>query len=236
MSPWIVVAVLTLIAGLAIPAGALVALFEHIRPQWLEEEFRHTVLALGGGALLAAVALVLVPEGSEALSPWLSVFWFLAGGVVFSVLDYLLAQHHSPVTNLTAMLSDFLPEAMALGAAFANGGRSATLLALLIALQNFPEGFNAYREIRAGAKLSGKKILTAFTALALLGPLAGLSGYFLLAHAPATVAAIKLIAGGGILVLVFQDVAPQAKLERAWAPPLGAVLGFSLGLLGQELL
>lgn len=39
--------------------------------------------------------------------------------------------------------------------------------------------------------------------------------------------------GGGILYLVFQDIAPQAKLSRHWGPPLGAVLGFALGLIAE---
>jgi ZIP family zinc transporter len=41
-----------------------------------------------------------------------------------------------------------------------------------------------------------------------------------------------LVAAGGILYAVFQDIAPQVKLEKHWAPPFGAVLGFVLGLVG----
>lgn len=46
--------------------GALLASREHIKPNWLEEEFHHSVTALRGGALLAAIALVLVPEGMKS--------------------------------------------------------------------------------------------------------------------------------------------------------------------------
>lgn len=45
-----------------------------------------------------------------------------------------------------------------------------------------------------------------------------------------------LSAAGEILYLTFQDLAPQAKLDRHWAPPLGAVAGFLLGLIGDQLL
>lgn len=41
-----------------------------------------------------------------------------------------------------------------------------------------------------------------------------------------------LFAAGGILYSVFQDIAPQAKLNKHWLPTLGAVLGFALGLAG----
>jgi len=236
MSEWLVVAGLTLMAGMAMPAGALVATVERIRPNWLENRFRHAVLAFGGGALLSAVALVLVPEGSETLSPWHSVAAFTMGGIAFYYLDILLAQSRSPSSQLAAMLSDFIPEAMALGAAFSATSNSAFLLAILIALQNVPEGFNAYREIKEGSNLRGSIIVGIFALLALLGPLAGLGGYFVLSGFENTVAFIKLFAGGGILYLVFQDVAPEAKLPGAWSPSLGAVLGFGLGLLGHCLL
>lgn len=36
--------------------------------------------------------------------------------------------------------------------------------------------------------------------------------------------------------LIFQDIAPQSRLEKHWAPPLGAVLGFCLALFSQMLL
>jgi ZIP family zinc transporter len=46
---------------------------------------------------------------------------------------------------------------------------------------------------------------------------------------------IMLFSAGGILYLIFQDVAPQSRLERHWGPALGAVLGFGVGMLGQML-
>ena len=54
MEPIIELIVLTAVAGGAIPLGGLIASFERIRPRWLEEEFRHTVFAFGGGALFSS--------------------------------------------------------------------------------------------------------------------------------------------------------------------------------------
>ena len=53
----------TALAGACIPIGALLARIERICPQWLEEELRHFIVAFGGGILVGAVALVLVPGG-----------------------------------------------------------------------------------------------------------------------------------------------------------------------------
>ena len=74
----------TLCAGACIPLGALIAHKEKIRPSWLENEFRHSVIAFGGGILVAAVALVLVPEGVHHVGgSFLSVGAVLAGGICF---------------------------------------------------------------------------------------------------------------------------------------------------------
>ena len=70
-------------------------------------------------------------------------------------------------------------------------------------------------------------------AAALLGPAAALLGHYVIAGFPTLLGAIMVTAAGGILYLIFEDIAPQAPLDHAWAPPLGAVLGFALGLLGH---
>jgi len=233
MNDLLPIILLTLIAGLAIPIGASIASVEQIRPRWLENEVRHSVIAFGGGALLAAVSLVLVPEGMSHLSTFLIIICFFGGGLTFMLLDMRLAANDTPLSQLTAMLSDFVPEALALGATFTFSKDAGILLAGIIALQNVPEGFNSYREIKVATHYSRLQIIGAFTLMALLGPLAGATGYFVLSGYPQVISAIMLFAAGGILYIIFQDIAPQAKLKRHWAPPLGAVAGFMLGVLGQ---
>jgi len=44
-----------------------------------------------------------------------------------------------------------------------------------------------------------------------------------------------LFAAGGILYLIFQDIAPQSQMKHHWGPALGAVAGFCLGMLGRLL-
>lgn len=237
MPEWLSIIMLTSIAGVAIPTGAWLAKVEHIPNRWLEHDLHHFIIAFGGGALLSAVALVLVPAGIHTLDSMAHVaFFFMAGAIFFMLLDILLAALNSPMSQLVAMLSDFVPEALALGAAFAVNSASAVLLAILITLQNLPEGFNAYHELCDSNKNRSGSILKLFCFFALLGPITGLTGYFLLSDAPQTVAAIMLFAAGGILYLIFQDIAPEAKLEHHWIPSLGAVAGFLLGIIGKMLI
>jgi ZIP family zinc transporter len=236
MEHLITILVFTTLAGAAIPVGGLFARFERLQPRWLEQEFRHAVLAFGGGVLFAAVALILVPEGSKRLSTLVATGSFVIGGVVFMFLDRALAKHGSPASNLTAALLDFAPESIALGALIASDPSLGIVLAFFIALQNLPEGFNAYREMVNQSHMGFFKVLSILSAGALIGPICGLLGFFYLADDPVITAVIMMFAAGGILYLVFQDVAPQAKLSRHWAPPLGAVLGFALGLIGEMML
>ena len=56
------------------------------------------------------------------------------------------------------------------------------------------------------------------------------------AESPRVIDGLLLFAAGGILYVVFQDIAPQAKLKKHWLPSFGAVIGFALGLLGDPLI
>ncbi|WP_137222963.1 MULTISPECIES: ZIP family metal transporter [Shewanella] len=235
MSLLLTVIVSTLLAGLAMPLGAVIACFEKVGSEWLEQEFRHSVMAFGGGALLSAVALVLVPEGIANLKPLPACIWLVVGGLSFMAVDIYLKKINTPASQFIAMLSDFIPESIALGAAFATGNSYAFLLAALIALQNVPEGFSAYRELSATATYRPFNIIIMFALMAVLGPIAAVSGYLWLSESPKIIAAVMLFASGGILYSIFQDLAPQVKLEKRWAPPMGAVFGFALGMLGLML-
>ncbi|WP_028305251.1 ZIP family metal transporter [Oceanospirillum maris] len=224
------------IAAIAIPLGGFLARIERFQNKWLESELKHSVIAYGAGVLLAAVALVLVPEGQKALSPlWVSLA-VLSGGLMFMLADVYLTRSGGSTAQLLAMLLDFTPEAMALGAALAIGGTNGLLLALLMALQNLPEGFNAYREMVALRPHQGRKILLFFLLLVPIGPLSAWVGFVWLSEHESILGFIMLWATGGILYLTFQDIAPQVRLEKDWWPPMAAVGGFLTGLLGQQLL
>lgn len=234
MDTIVTIAVLTGIAGACIPLGGLLANIEHLRPSWLEKELRHFIVAFGGGVMLGAVALVLVPEGLEATEKsLLSIVFLLSGGIVFFAFERMLGLRRRESPQLTGLVLDYVPEAMALGGLVAMGSSGAYLMALLIGLQNLPEGFNAFRELSQGKRHSSKRTFIVMALLVPIGPVAGILGYYLLAQYHFLLGAIMLFAAGGILYLIFQDIAPQSRLEKHWAPPLGAVLGFALSLTGS---
>jgi ZIP family zinc transporter len=223
---------LAALAGLAMPLGAVAALIERRRFPGGLSRFEHTVTAFGGGALVSAVALVLVPEGAHDLPPVLAVVLFCAGGQLFFAIDLVLARQGGAGAQLLAMLLDYLPEAAALGAALVIDPPGALLIAGLIFLQNLPEGFSAFREIAATGRVPARWLIMIFTALAAIGPVFAALGMTVLSGQPMLLGGIMITAAGGVLYLVFEDIAPAVRTEGALSPPLGAVAGFALGLAG----
>jgi ZIP family zinc transporter len=221
------------LAGGSILLGAALAAVPRLASGWIEEEFRHTVIAFGAGALFAAIALVLVPEGAERLAPPWVLLAFALGGLAAFAADKALARRGGHAAQFMAMMLDYVPEALAMGALIAGQADTALLLALVIALQNLPESFNAYREIDQPEGPGRRRLLLLFALMVPVGPACAVLGLLFLGDAPALLGAIMLFSAGGILYLMLQDVAPQVPLDRAWGPPLGGVAGFLLGLAGH---
>jgi len=235
MSPLLTAILLAGLAGLSMPLGGLLARWEHISDARLRDGVLHAITAFGGGALLSAVALVLVPHGAEALSPLLALSLLAAGGLVFAWVDTTLNRIGGSGALLLAMVLDFLPEAMALGAMLVSQSSTAILLAVMIFLQNLPEGFAAFRDMWQRDR-SALQVLMVFVGLAALGPFCAIAGLVWLADMPDVLGGIMIFAAGGILYLLFQDVAPKAHADRASWPALGGVAGFALGLAGELML
>ena len=216
--------------------GVLSKLFEgHVRAGLVKEEILHTSVAFGGGITIAAVAFVLVPQGMEVLPLVPMALLFLAGAITFFYLDKYIERKGGAVSQLLAMLMDFVPEAIALGAVFATDHNLGLLLAIFIGLQNLPESFNSYLDLRNNGLTAGKCLLILFL-LSFSGVIAAVTGYSLLSDMPHVTASLMLISSGGILYLIFQDIAPMSKLQKSWFPALGVNFGFLVGMIGQKLL
>ncbi|MEA3165685.1 MAG: zinc transporter, family [Thermoplasmata archaeon] len=224
---------LTLLAALALPVGGLAALGVRRTPRdGSGDSALRTLVAAGGGLLLAAVALVLVPEGLAGLGLAPAVACLFAGALLMLLLDRAMERRGDRASQVMASALDSVPESLGLGAAFAAGGHVGPVLVALIALQNLPEGFNGYRELHgAGLSRGGAVGVLAFASL--LDPLAAAAGFLWLGAFPAVVAGLFLAAAGGILYILVQDIAPLAHKDGHWAPALGAVFGFALGIVAD---
>jgi len=235
MSQLTTIVIASWLAGLTAFGGGVIAWATDGANTDEKREVTHGVIAFGGGILIAAVAFALLPMAMVALSPVGLGVTFCAGGVLFCVLDARLSRSGDTKAQFLAMLVDFLPEALALGAVFGHDHRLGVLLAVFIGAQNLPEGFNAFREMTTVGIRSRVALMT-LLAVSLLGPVAACTGYFFLQDQEKVTASIMAFAGGGITYLIFQDIAPQSKIRKHWIPALGAVLGFAAGMIGKQLI
>lgn len=235
MSQLTIIVVASWLAGLAAFGGGVIAWATDGANTGNKREVTHGIIAFGGGILIAAVAFALLPRAMVALSPVALGATFCAGGLLFCALDAHLGRSGDTKAQFLAMLMDFLPEALALGAVFTQDHRLGVLLATFIGAQNLPEGFNAFREMTTVGIRSRVALMT-LLAVSLLGPVAACTGYFLLQDQATVTASIMTFAGGGIMYLIFQDIAPQSRIRNHWIPALGAVLGFAVGMIGKQLI
>ncbi|PIE98798.1 MAG: divalent cation transporter [Treponema sp.] len=221
-------------AGLPIIIGGIISSLLQKKDYKYKNQVNHFIVAFAGGALLSAIAFVLIPHAIKDMQLLSIVIVFLAGTLSFMILDIICGKIGGSMAQVLSMMMDFIPEALSLGASFAINPNFGLLIALFIGLQNLPEGFNSYIELRK--KLSKKQTLLLLFALSFVGIIAALTGEYFLSSQKQIVDAIMLFSGGGILYLIFQDIAPIAKVKNSFLPASGANLGFLLGMIGEKLL
>jgi ZIP family zinc transporter len=226
----------SLLSGSTIFLGGILSHYfgDHVKSGLVKAEIIHLSTAFGGGILIAAVGLVLVPEGMHALPMALILLSFSAGTIAFYFIDRYVEKKGGTMAQLLGLLSDFIPESIAMGAVFSQNIKLGTLLAVIIGIQNLPEAFNAYMDLKDS--YASRKSLFIIFFLSFAGVVSALAGYYLLADQPMTVGGLMLFASGGVIYLIFQDIAPMSKLRKSWIPALGASLGFLVGMVGVKII
>jgi zinc transporter, ZIP family len=243
--------------GVAIAAsligGALAAARLH-----LPESVAATLSALGGGILLAAVALELVPEADERAGATLTALGLLSGTLLYVGADSWLTRDRSmemmrrsghaaasgkpmsmPIDRVEAsrgeaiavgLFIDGVPESIALGITIAEGDIGVALLAGVL-LGNVVEAYGAAHPLIA----SGHSKSFAVTLLAGIGlslAAAAVLGATVLAQAePAVIGTAEGVAAGAVLAVISISIIPYAFTEVSSRVALAAIAGFIGGYL-----
>ena len=223
-------------AGITVFIGGLLANYfnHHVEETPLKYEIIHTIMSFGAGVILSALTIVLIPKCLEELDLFPMVFSFFFVAILFMFIDRYLAKKGGKTATLLAMMMDFIPESIALGAVFAIEPAKATLLAIFIGFQNLPEAFNSFRDLVQNG-YTVKKTLIIFFFLSFFGIIGALIGHYLLSQYPVLTAHLMTFASGGILYLLIQDIIPESKLEKSYLTSLGATLGFLVGIIGEKM-
>lgn len=160
---------------------------------------------------------------------WNNLNTFIFGAIVFTIADIIAVKKGGGADILIGIGLDTIPESLAIGASVAAG--PAFAIALLIGIQNIPEGIAAYKEMRTGktAFTNSKKALYAIGIISIMPVILGLVGLFFLQGLHYIIGLILALSAGGIFYMLFYDMIPKAHKERKWLPTFGAVLGFIIG-------
>jgi len=224
------------LAGITVFLGGLTSYYfeKTVHDKQLKQKTIHFLIAFGTGVMLSAVCFVLIPKGMENLSILTSIFIFLFGGVSFYYLDIFIQKNKANIPQVLAMLLDFIPESIALGSLFVYDHSLGILLAFFIAMQNFPEAFNSYLELRKTLFSKTKSLIVLFL-LSFVGVIFSVLGFYVLNENLEITSSLMLFAGGGILYLIFQDIAPSLRLKNSRFIAVGVNIGFVIGMLGKAI-
>jgi zinc transporter, ZIP family len=243
-----------LVVGGSLLAGALAAAFLR-----LPGRIAAFLTAFGGGVLLAAVALELVPEADAGAGAALTALGLVGGMFVYVAADHWLSQdedmammrrsghaaaagrqmHMPPPGHAEAargesiaagLFVDGVPESIALGLTIAEGEIGVALLAGIV-LGNMVEAYGAAQPIIAG----GHSRAFAIRLLGMIGvalALATVLGGTVLSDASAELVGIaQAVAAGAVLAVISIAIAPHAFSEVSRMAAVATVAGFIVGYL-----
>ena len=215
-----------------------------------------TLTAFGGGVLLAAIALELVPEADREAGAALTAAGLLAGTLVYVGADWWLgrdpkmmemrrsghaAAAGQPMTMRSSeamrgesiavgLFVDGVPESIALGLTIAEGEIGVALLAGVL-IGNVVEAYGAAQPIIAGGHTK-RFAVTLLTAIGFALAFATVLGGTVLADASGElVGTAQAVAGGAVLAVVSIAIVPHAFSEVNRLVASATVAGFIAGYL-----
>ncbi|ADG93788.1 ZIP family metal transporter [Arcobacter nitrofigilis DSM 7299] len=227
----------SLLAGSTVFIGGLISYYfeSRVHNKELKELIIHYLIAFSTGVMLSAISFVLVPDGMLELPVLLSTSLFILGGLSFFFFDKLIEKNRYKIPQVIAMLLDFIPESIALGAVFVYNHNVGILLSIFIALQNLPESFNSYTELK-NLKHSSYKALFILFILSFVGLIFSLLGYVFLDDKILITSSLMLFSAGGIMYIIFQDIAPLLEYKKRKLIAIGVNFGFIIGMLGESII
>jgi ZIP family zinc transporter len=215
---------ITLFAGGTSFIGAIIGKYVHFSTSVLL-----FLIAFGAGILISAAIFEMVIQAEKSIGLIPTLLFFILGAIIFTIADIIAVKKGGGADILIGIGLDTIPESLAIGASIAAG--PALAIALLIGIQNIPEGIAAYKEMRTGktAFEDSKRALYAIGVISIIPVILGLVGLFFLQGLHYVIGLILALSAGGIFYMLFYDMIPKAHKERKWLPTFGAVLGFIIG-------
>lgn len=224
----------------------------------ISPKFNTLFLGFAAGIMIAAsVWSLIIPsiDGAESYGKlaWLpAAIGIVAGGIFLTLLDKVVPHMHIATNEVEGMHSNAamstkmflavtihnIPEGLAAGVVFgaaATGSKeayfSALVLAIGMAVQNFPEGAAVALPLRAATGSRVKAFLYG-AGSGIVEPIFAIFGYFLTSYVEVLQPWLLAFAAGAMLFVVAEDLIPEAKLaEHPHLGTWGVVSGFVLMMI-----
>lgn len=202
------------------------------------------MLGFAAGVMISIVAIELIPEALDLGNLGIVIVGFLAGGLVIAALDLFLPHVHiagedevhvklkrtGMVLALGIALHNF-PEGLAIGAGAVRDIEMGILLALMIAIHNIPEGM----AMSIPLKIARTSFLRIFFVAVCAGLPMGVGAFFgqLIGTVSDQFLAFALsFAGGAMFFIICDELIPESgKLSEKHSSTFGIMAGFILGLI-----
>ncbi|MHC9419548.1 ZIP family metal transporter [Sphingomonas citri] len=231
-----------LVGGSALVLGAAIAYVASL-PQRLIA----SIMAIGSGVLISAVAFDLMDEAFERGGFDSTAAGFLGGAIVYTAANIIVsrrgarhrkrsgsnpdesqpdARSNSGAAIAIGALLDGIPESVVIGVSLLGGSGVSAVTVGAVFLSNVPEGLSS----AAGMKASGRGaayIFGVWGGIALASAIAALVGNVALAgSSPDVIAAVTAVAAGAILAMLVDTMIPEATEATHDYSGLIAVVGF----------
>jgi len=229
------------ISGAAVLLGALAAIFLPIQKKVIG-----FIMAFGTGVLIGASTYELLEDSVESGGLYATSSGFLAGAVVFSILDIIISKkgakdrkrssgntegNSSGLAIFIGTVMDAIPESIIIGASLIGQQTVSMLLVIAIFISNIPEGLSSTAGLLK-SNYSKKRIFALWFAVLIISAVCSFSGYTLLDNASEELmAGIAAFAAGGIIAMVGSTMMPEAFEEGGAITGLIAALGLLASLI-----
>jgi zinc transporter, ZIP family len=188
----------------------------------------------GAGALIAAVAFDLIPEG-EGLEQWELALWLLIGAAIFVVSDRIVesrfgeGEDAGPLGIVVGSVVDGVPESIIFGIQIATGQVISAAFLGAVFVSNIPQSLAPSAALAESGRKAGKMagmwglVVGACAVTAWLGYLLGIG-------LGATGDRAAAMAAGGLLAMLTDSLMPYAVKKGGAQAGVWTVVGFATSL------